>query len=155
MKLRRVSDPSRSSAAFEDGSKQAGFSLLEIMVALGVLVLILVAVASVLLSIHAQQRQALQVSAVQRASVSLIEEMKAADPRTIDDVYHGNLYSVPGVDGALASGSALEVVVDATIPELVVVRVHGEWLKDGVVQVTDSMTEFFSREGQILAAQQP
>ena len=124
-----------------------GFTLVEIMIAVGVLLVSVLALAAIIVPLNRQREQVETLQAVMSAAKSQLEEIKGIDPAFVKATYDLQTYNVAGVDGANTGGSVLEVTVDDTVPTLLVVTVTGAWNVQGHVETLELSTEIYNPSG--------
>lgn len=123
---------------------QEGFGLVDVMAALTITVLGLVAVAAVLLSTsHQQDQEGARILALMRAE-ALMEEVKGSNPATLAATYDGMFVPVQGVIGSQVTQQVITVDVDDTDPTLLVVSVFASWLSRGAVETLTLRTDIFN-----------
>ena len=128
-------------------ARREGFTLIEIMIAVGILLVAVLSLAAIIVPLSRQREQVDALQTVMSAAKSQLEEIKGIDPAFVAATYHGQTYNVPGIDGANTGGSVLEVTVDSTIPTLLVVTVTGAWNILGNVETLDLSTEIYNPSG--------
>lgn len=119
--LRRADRPAR-------GAGDGGLTLVEVTVSIFILTTGLLALAGVL-SVTSQQdsRSAQRVQVLNRAQ-TVIEGIKETDPATVAGLYHGQSYTVAGVNGG---DGVITVEVDDSNPELISVTLTATWTELG------------------------
>lgn len=119
--LRRTDRPA-------SGAGDGGLTLVEVTVSIFILTTGLLALAGVL-SVTGQQdsRSAQRVQVLNRAQ-TVIEEIKEADPATVAGLYHGQTYTIAGVN---EGNEVITVEVDDSNPELISVTLTATWTELG------------------------
>ena len=108
-------------------SRGAGFTLLEITVAMVILTIGLGGLGMFLASMTRQREQIEARTRVMSQAANLLEEIMSRTPGNIKLTYHGTTYSVDGIAGGNADGSALSVSAVHVTPKLLRVTVTALW----------------------------
>ena len=108
-------------------TRQSGVTLTELLIAMPVLVIGLVALAATLIATSKSRDAATARLLVLNEARSLMEEISGSSPGTIFNAYAGSTRSINGVNGANDDGTVLTVNVDPTNPLLLVVSIEGRW----------------------------
>jgi Tfp pilus assembly protein PilV len=124
-----------------------GFTLIELVIALSLMVLGLVSLAGVFVPLSRQGDQAEADTAVLHRARSLLEEIHATAPDLVASTYDGDAHTVPGVQGNGPGGTALTVDVDSTNPKLLIVTVTGDWTAGGTAQSLVLGTRIYNPNG--------
>lgn len=125
---------------------KSGFTLIEIMIAVGTLLVAVLIITSIIVPLNRQREQVEALRKVMAAARSQVEEIKGIDPAFIEATYDGQTYGVAGIDGANADGSTLRVIVDSKIPALLVVTVSAAW-NVGHIETLELTTEIYNPRG--------
>lgn len=129
-------------------TKKGGFTLVELMIAVGVLLVAVLTLAAFVVPLSRQREQSEALRTVLSAARSRLEEIKGVDPALVEATYDGRTFDVPGIDGAKGGGSTLEVTVDATSPDLLVVTVTATWNVLGHVEAFELTTDLYNPGGE-------
>jgi Tfp pilus assembly protein PilV len=113
------------------GELERGFTLLEVVIGLVAIVVGLLALAGVLVAVSHQREQTVVRGKVLRAAQDLIEDLRNADPVSLDADYCGRTWPVDGVEGTNPLGDCLSVDVNDSNPKLLWVTVDGMWAAAG------------------------
>jgi len=124
-----------------------GFTLLELMAALSVIIVGLVALSGYLVSASGQREQVTLRHRVLAEAQNILEEIRATDPYAIRATYDGATFPVEGVQGVVAGGRTIAVAVDSSDPKLLTVTVTGRWRARGAEDSLTSRTQIFNRNG--------
>ena len=131
-----------------DSGRAGGFTLVEMVGAIGFLSVGLVALAGALISMSHQREQSVARSLVMAGAQALLEEIRnTTDLRNITLTYDKAKYKLKGVNGADA-GNALHVSVDTTNPKLITVRLSGSWIAAGHTETMELVSQIYSYGGQ-------
>ncbi len=107
---------------------RGGFTLLELMVSIGLLMVAVMAVGAMVLPTSRSREQLAARNRVLARATDLLEDMKAVAPEAIFVAYDSTTYNVGDVDGTFANGDAVSCSVDnVTDPKLLGVTVTGSW----------------------------
>ena len=108
-----------------------GFSLVEVLISVTILVLVLLALSGSLLLAKRNREELSARRLVHSAVRTLTEEIRAASPSTLVASYDAQSHTVAGVDGLFASGDSLWTSVDDSVPELLEIDINGSWSAGG------------------------
>ncbi len=127
---------------------EGGFTLIEIMISVGVLLVAVLTLAAIIVPLSRQREQVEALRTVMSAARSELEEIKGVDPAFVEATYDGKTFNVPGIDGANSGGSTLEVTVDSTTPALLAVTVTAAWNVHGHIETFELTTEIYNPGGE-------
>lgn len=108
-----------------------GFTLVELMCALSIIMIALLTVAGVMVSMSRQQEHASSRRRVLAEARSLFEEMKGVAPQSIKAAYHGKSFLVPEVTGTQPAGTVITASVDNSNPNLLNITLTADWNAGG------------------------
>ena len=128
-------------------TRTSGFTLIEMLIAMVVVAVGLIALAGVLIPVNHQRDQAALRLDVQSRAQGLMEEIKTTSPAAIANTYDVTTYPVLGVSGANPNGTVLTVDVDTTDPRLLVIQITGRWQVKNHVETLVLRTEIFDSSG--------
>ena len=107
---------------------RGGFTLLELMVSIGLLMVAVMAVGAMVMPTSRSREQLAAKNRVLARATDLLEEMKAVAPEAIFAAYDSTTYNVGDVDGTFANGDAVSCSVDnVTDPKLLGVTLTGSF----------------------------
>ena len=129
-------------------NRHRGYTLVEVMVAITLLVVGIMALAAIIVPLSRQREQVEAKFLVLERARSLLEEISGIAPENIASTYNGKTYIVSHVSGANADGTAIAVSVDSTNPKLVLVTVTGAWTLGGHTETLSLQTASYSPQGQ-------
>jgi hypothetical protein len=125
--------------------REAGTTLIELLIAGIILVLGIVPAGVVLAAIAAQNDEVDAAGFLLGRAQSVIEDIKALDPEAAADLYRGvTKAAVPGMEDAPESVQAAELMVtvdDATNPELIRFSVTVDWTVRGNAESLTLITD--------------
>ncbi len=110
---------------------QSGFTLLEVVVAISVLAIGLLGLASFLVSTTHQREEIVAGNRVLNEAESLMETILAITPHSIQTTFDEETYEIEGVTGDNPDGSALSVSVVYEETSLVRIVVSASWTVRG------------------------
>jgi len=108
-----------------------GFTLVELVCALSIILIALLTVAGVMVSMSRQQEHAASRRRVLAEAQSILEEMKGVAPQTIKAAYHGKTFLVPGVTGTQPAGAVITANVDNSNPNFLNITLTADWNAGG------------------------
>jgi Tfp pilus assembly protein PilV len=134
--------------------RQAGFTLLEVVMAVSVLVLGIIALGGVMV-VSSRHREAIaSKSQVLEETQSLFELIKSSDPSTLEAAYDGKTFTVKspyaggaGSEAKTAGQVTITTNVDTTNARLPVVTLRAEWLVGAHTESLDMRTEVYNASG--------
>ena len=107
---------------------ESGFTIVEVLIAMSVLIVGLVALSGLLVTTSHSRQQVSQRHLVLERGQNIIEEIRAADPADLLTMYDSKTFDMFGVDGNNPDGSVIQVDVVAPDPSFLQVTVTGNWL---------------------------
>jgi len=127
--------------------RERGLTLVELSVAIGVMVVGVMALAGVMISVSHQREQSSARQRVLGRAQALLEDAMAIPPENVKETYDGVTYAVTGVAGTLTGGGALSVSVDVSEPRLLTMRVTGGWTAAGRTESLSISTRIYNPKG--------
>lgn len=108
-----------------------GFTLVELVCALSIIMIALLTVAGVMVSMSRQQEHAASRRRVLAEARSIYEEMKGVAPQWITAAYHGKSFLVYGVTGTQSAGTVITANVDNSNPSFLNISLSADWNAGG------------------------
>jgi Tfp pilus assembly protein PilV len=108
-----------------------GFTIVELVCAMSILVIGLLTVAGVMVSMSRQQEHAASRRLVLAEAQSLLERMKGVAPKSIAAAYHGKGFLVHGVTGTQPAGNVITASIDDSNPNFLNITLTADWNAGG------------------------
>lgn len=108
-----------------------GFTLVELVCALSILLIALLTAAGVMVSMSRQQEHAASRRSVLAEAQSIFEEMKGVAPQSIKAAYDGKSFPVHGVTGTQPAGTVITANVDNSNPSFLNITLTADWNAGG------------------------
>lgn len=122
----------------------AGFTLIELVVAMPIVLTGIAALALALSSVSSQQRQAETTAQVLSAAQGVLEDLRATNSAQIVAVYDGLATPLEGVVGLDGQPAAVVTAVDGSNPTLLQVVATVEWISESEVMNLTLSTAVFT-----------
>ena len=124
-----------------------GFTIVELLIAMTLAVVGLVALSGVLVTTSQAREAAAQRYLVLEATENIMEEIRAADPATILAGYNTKTFDMAGIDGTNTDGTVIKVDIVAADPNYLQVTVIGSWQIGSSTHSLQLYTEIMDPEG--------
>lgn len=130
-------------------ARNCGFTLFEFTIVLSVAVIGVLSLGSVFLSVDRQAERSESYTQALSVAQGVLEEITASKAELVFDRYNGATHMGPGTGliGANTGGALVEVDVDNTDSQLLVVTVSASWISAGEPQQITLTTRRYNANG--------